>query len=97
MLLTNDGDLMQRMTRPGSAALKVYDVVVGGVPRETDLDKLRGGAELDGRHLMPCEIELIERLGGDGPAGDSAASPTSTDAAQRGFTRLRVTLREGKN
>jgi len=88
VLLTNDGALMQRVTRPGSGAVKVYDVIVGGLPKGEDLAKLRGGAELDGRRLMRCEIDVLERLEAD-------AGPR-IGADQRGFTRLRVTLREGK-
>jgi len=79
---------MQRITRPGSGAVKVYDVVVGGLPAGEDLATLRRGAELEGRRLMPCEIEVIERI--EGETGSKAG------ADQRGFTRLRVVLREGK-
>ncbi len=88
VLLTNDGDLMQRATRPGGGVAKVYDVVVGGSPSAGDLDALRAGAELDGRRLMGCDIEVLERIEPDDPGGPGAA--------QRGFTRLRVTLQQGK-
>jgi len=88
VLLTNDGELMQRITKPGSGAAKVYDVVVGGRPSDKDLEGLRRGAELEGRWLMPCEIEVLDRI-----RGGKSGTP-GTD--QRGFTRLRVVLREGK-
>ena len=91
VLLTNDGDLMQRLTRPGGPAVKVYDVVVGGRPAEADLERLRRGAELAGRRLLPCTIEVIERIE---TTGGSAA--LSRAAAHSGFTRLRISLREGK-
>lgn len=87
VLLTNDGELMQRITRPGSGAAKVYDVVVGGRPSEAGLEGLRRGAEVEGRRLMPCEIDVLDRIQ-EGEAG------AGTD--QRGFTRLRVVLQEGK-
>ncbi|HJO03465.1 MAG TPA: pseudouridine synthase [Acidobacteriota bacterium] len=65
VLLTNDGDLMQAMTRPGGAVDKVYRVHVRGVPTTADLDRLRVGTELDGRRLLPC---TVEPLPGDGPS-----------------------------
>ena len=87
VLLTNDGDLMQRATRPGGGVAKMYEVVVGGRPSEGDLDALRAGAELDGRRLMRCDIEVLERIEPDDTGGPGAE--------QRGFTRLRVTLQQG--
>lgn len=102
VLLTNDGDLMQRVTRPGSGVDKVYEVTVGGRPTDEELDRLRAGAVLEGRRLRPCRIEIIERGApkGGGPerGGPESDGPDSggTDSGQRGFTRLRVTLQEGK-
>ncbi len=88
VLLTNDGDLMQRATRPGGGVAKIYEVVVGGCPSAADLEALRAGAELDGRRLMRCDIKVLERIEPDDIAGPGAA--------QRGFTRLRMTLHQGK-
>jgi len=87
VLMTNDGDLMQRVTRPGSGIDKEYEVTVGGRPADDDLDRLRAGAEIEGRRLMPCRIEVLERVEPEdgGPGKD-----------QRGYTRLRVVLHEGK-
>ena len=87
VVLTNDGDLMQRVTRPASGVEKEYEVTVGGRPPDAELDRLRAGAELEGRCLLPCRIEVLERLepGGGGPGKE-----------QRGATRLRVVLHEGK-
>ena len=59
ILLTNDGELMQAMTRPGGAVEKVYRVHVRGVPAGADLAQLRAGARLSGRHLLPCTIEAL--------------------------------------
>lgn len=85
VLLTNDGELMQRVTRPASGVQKEYEVTVGGRPPEAELELLRAGPELDGRRLLPCRVEVLERLAPAGPGGD-----------QRGATRLRVVLHEGK-
>jgi len=86
VLLTNDGDLMQRVTRPGGGVDKVYEVTVGGLPTDEALDRMRQGVELEGRRLMACTVEILERAAPEqGPGQD-----------QRGFTRLRVVLHEGK-
>lgn len=87
VLLTNDGELMQRVTRPGGGIEKVYEVTVGGRPRDAELARLRRGAKIEGRKLMPCAIDILERVEPrrQGPGKD-----------QRGFTRLRVVLHEGK-
>ncbi len=59
MLLTNDGELMQAITRPGGPVDKVYRVHVRGAPAAADVDRLRTGAELNGRRLLPCTIEPL--------------------------------------
>ncbi|SVA08619.1 uncharacterized protein METZ01_LOCUS61473 [marine metagenome] len=88
VLLTNDGDLMQKTTRPGGGVLKIYDVMVGGRPSDADLDTLRSGWELDGQRLLPCDIEVLERI--------EVHEPRRTGAAHRGFTRIQVTLQQGR-
>ena len=88
VLLTNDGDLMQRTTRPGGGILKIYEVVVGGSPSEAALDVLRSGAELDGRRLIPCDIDVVERI--------EPKDTRSPGVNQRGFTRVQIALQQGK-
>jgi 23S rRNA pseudouridine2605 synthase len=87
VLLTNDGDLMQQVTQPGSGVEKEYEVTVGGRPADATLDSLRAGPYIDGRDLMPCRIDVLERVE---PSRGGAGKD------QRGYTRLRVVLHEGK-
>jgi len=63
VLMTNDGELMQAITRPGGAAQKVYAVTVRGRPAAPDLDVLRAGATLAGRRLLPCKITAVAETG----------------------------------
>ncbi len=58
VLMTNDGALMEAMTRPGGAVEKVYEVTVRGRPTSSNLDMLRAGAMLAGRQLLPCGIKV---------------------------------------
>ena len=47
VLLTNDGDLMEAITRPGRGVAKVYEVTVEGAPSDEDLRRLAGGVVLE--------------------------------------------------
>ncbi len=60
ILMTNDGALMDALTRPGGNVAKVYEVTVRGRPAPRHIASLRGGIELRGRQLLPCGIDAIE-------------------------------------
>jgi 23S rRNA pseudouridine2605 synthase len=47
LLVTNDGDLANRLTKAGSGVEKVYLVKVAGQPTEDELDLLRGGVSIE--------------------------------------------------
>jgi 23S rRNA pseudouridine2605 synthase len=47
LILTNDGDLVQRLTHPGYGVRKVYRVLINRRPNETDLDKIRSGVQCE--------------------------------------------------
>ncbi len=47
LLVTNDGDLANRLTKAGSGVEKVYLVKVAGQPSEQELDLLRGGVSIE--------------------------------------------------
>lgn len=59
VLMTNDGELMHAMTRPGGPVEKVYEVEVRGTPSAGELQRLRAGIELSEGRLLPCEIEPL--------------------------------------
>ena len=61
LLLTNDGDLAQRLMAPEFHVPKVYLVKVHRMPKPETLDEFRGGFRLDGRRLKPCGIEVAEK------------------------------------
>ena len=58
LLMTNDGDLAQLLTKAGSHVAKTYLVKVSGRPSEKDIAKLRAGISIpleDGRRVtMGC-------------------------------------------
>jgi 23S rRNA pseudouridine2605 synthase len=56
LLLTDDGELAQRVSHPRYGCRKTYAVKVKGVPGEEDLARFRRGVVLDGRRTAPAEI-----------------------------------------
>ncbi len=69
LLLTNDGELAQRLTHPRYEHEKEYRVLVQGVPTEADLDRWRHGmpigrgAEIETTAPARVQIDHIERAG----------------------------------
>jgi len=47
LLVTNDGDLANKLTKAATGVEKTYLVKVSGQPTEDELDKLRGGVPID--------------------------------------------------
>ena len=58
LILTDDGELVQRLTHPRFGSKKIYAIKVRGVPDEPQIDKLRKGVVIDGRRTVPAEIEV---------------------------------------
>ena len=58
LLLTNDGELAQRLTHPRHHQPKVYEVLVRGPVPETELAAMRQGMRLaEGQDLLPVDVE----------------------------------------
>ena len=56
LLLTNDGEAINRLTHPSTAAAKVYLVKVSPEATAKDLEKLRSPMVIDGYRIRPVEI-----------------------------------------
>jgi 23S rRNA pseudouridine2605 synthase len=82
LLLTNDGELAQRLTHPSHQVEKEYLALVRGTPNAEALRRLRRGVSLEGRRTAPATAEL---------AGKSEGLP-----APPGRAWLRLVLREGR-
>ncbi len=59
LLLTNDGELANRLLHPRHKVEKAYHVRVRGRPSRADLQRLRGGLEIEGRRTLPCSIKVL--------------------------------------
>jgi len=63
MLLTNDGELAQRLTHPRYQVPRTYRVTAAGEMGDKDLQQLAGGIELDGRPVS-TEVRLLKKGSG---------------------------------
>ena len=63
MLLTNDGDLANRLTHPRYEHSKVYRVQVEGHPDERALEQWRNGVLLDEKMTLPARVSVLKSRG----------------------------------
>ena len=87
LLFTNDGELAQRLLRPGAHVPKRYTTKVFGRPEESDLERLRAGIELDGRRTQPADVHVRRRL-----ASNTWLDVTLTEGRNRQVRRMMEVL-----
>ena len=61
LLLTNDGELAQRLTHPSCEVDKVYLARVSGNPTNEEIEKLRRGVFMEGdeRRTYPAQVRVV--------------------------------------
>ena len=59
LLLTNDGDLMNRLLHPSREVSKVYLIKASNRVTEEEIRRLRAGVMVDGKLTSPAEVRLI--------------------------------------
>ncbi len=60
LLLTNDGDLVYRLTHPKHHVPKIYTCVVKGMPKKEQIEKLCGPLEIDGYVTNSTKVEIAK-------------------------------------
>ncbi|MFD1989753.1 pseudouridine synthase [Paenibacillus nicotianae] len=60
LILTNDGELANRLTHPRHHVPKTYLVTVEGVPHGTALEKFRQGIQLEDGMTQPAEADYYD-------------------------------------
>jgi len=60
LILTNDGELSNRLTHPSNQIPKTYLVRIEGTLTEKDLNPIRSGVELDGVLTKKCKAHIVE-------------------------------------
>jgi len=87
LLLTNDGDLAQRLAHPSHGVAKTYLVEVRGVPSRAELAVLRTGVALDDGMTAPAGVRTV----GQG-AGRAALELVLHEGRNRQIRRMLDTI-----
>ena len=61
LLLTNDGELTNKLTHPKHNISKTYIVTIDSEIDDDNLDKLKKGVVIDGYKLHQCQIKVIDK------------------------------------
>lgn len=61
ILLTNDGDLANRLTHPRYGVEKTYVVEIGSPVQADALEQLKGGSHVDGRRTAGAVVSVLRR------------------------------------
>lgn len=62
LLLTNDGDLANKIMHPRYEVIKTYEVKVFGLVNDYILQKLRAGVVSQGEKLKPRSVRVVQQL-----------------------------------
>ncbi|MCT4565218.1 MAG: rRNA pseudouridine synthase [Maledivibacter sp.] len=61
LLLTNDGDLTQKITHPSSHISKTYMCKIKGIITNDEMDRFRKGLDIGGYVTAPAKIKLVKK------------------------------------
>lgn len=61
LILTNDGELTQKLTHPSKHVLKNYEVTISGKISDVSLESFRQGMELSDGPTQPAMVRLLDR------------------------------------
>lgn len=102
VLLTDDGELANRLTHPRFEHPKTYYVLVAQRPPTDALVRLREGVEIESGRTVPARVEIADRLPtrlvldkGNQSFGAAPADGWKSPPPEKGVW-LRIVLREGK-
>jgi len=62
LLITNDGDLANRLMHPRGKVPKIYEALVDGRVSAETVRQLRRGVELEDGMTLPARVEIMDRL-----------------------------------
>lgn len=61
LILTNDGDVANKLTHPKNNVEKVYVARLSGSLTESERQMLERGVEIDGRKTMPARVKILAK------------------------------------
>ena len=65
LLLTNDGELAQRIQHPSYETRKTYEALVRGLPQRELLNRMQRGLLIDQRLTSPARVTVLAKKGGN--------------------------------
>jgi len=63
IILTNDGDIYNKVIHPRQAINKVYIAIIEGCPNQEEIDKFCNGIDIDGYITAKANFEITKRVG----------------------------------
>ncbi len=62
ILLTNDGDIYNKIIHPKEEKNKTYIALIKGIPNDSDIKKFEKGINIDGYITAPAEFKIIKKF-----------------------------------
>jgi 23S rRNA pseudouridine2605 synthase len=62
LLITNDGDLANRLMHPRGKVPKIYEALVDGRVSAETVRRLRRGVEIEDGMTLPARVEIMDRM-----------------------------------
>lgn len=84
LILSNDGDFINKVTHPKNEVEKTYTVTVKGIVTDEDVERLKNGVEI--------QIDSSDTF----KTGKAKVKTLKTDQEKQ-ISRLQITIHEGKN
>ena len=84
LILSNDGDFINKVTHPKNEVEKTYTVTVKGIVTDEDVERLKNGVEI--------QIDSSDTF----KTGKAKVKILKTDQEKQ-ISRLQITIHEGKN
>ena len=63
IILTNDGDIYNKVIHPREAINKVYIALLEGLPTEEEISKFCNGIDIDGYITAKADLQVLKRVG----------------------------------
>jgi len=83
LIITNDGELAQRLTHPVNEVPKTYVAKIEGVLTENMLARLRGGVEVDGVRTKKSAVRIVDET-----KNETKVSVTITEGRNRQVRKM---------
>ncbi len=63
LILTNDGELAQKIQHPSHGIDKTYEALVKGCPKKDTIELLKHGIFLEGKMTSPARVSVVAKVG----------------------------------